>query len=51
MSDNVWVKIELPKEMPKIVKCLKCLKLRYSIDLTKRKKQGMLYIHLLVYPG
>ncbi len=27
--------------MPKIVKCLKCLKLRYSIDFIKRKKQGM----------
>ena len=33
--------IKLPKEMPKIAKCLKCLKLRYSIDFIKRKKQGM----------
>jgi hypothetical protein len=27
--------------MPKIAKCLKCLKLRYSIDFIKRRKQGM----------
>jgi hypothetical protein len=33
--------IKLPQEMPKIAKCLKCLKLRYSIDFIKRKKQGM----------
>jgi hypothetical protein len=33
--------IKLPKEMPKFAKCLKCLKLRYSIDFIKRKKHGM----------
>jgi hypothetical protein len=33
--------IKLPQEMPKIAKCLKCLKLRNSIDLIKRKKQDM----------
>ncbi len=33
--------IKLPKEMPKIAKCLKCLKLRNSIDFIKRRKQGM----------
>ncbi len=36
------IKIKLPTEMPKIAKCLKCLKLRYSIDFIKRKKQSML---------
>jgi hypothetical protein len=33
--------IKLPKEMPKIAKCLKCLKLMYSIDFIKRKKLDM----------
>jgi hypothetical protein len=33
--------IKLPQEMPKIAKCLKCLKLRYSIYFIKGKKQGM----------
>jgi hypothetical protein len=33
--------IKFPKEMPKIAKCLKCLKLRNSIGFIKRKKQGM----------
>ncbi len=33
--------IKLPKVMPKMAKCLKCLKLRNSIDFIKRKKQGM----------
>jgi hypothetical protein len=33
--------IKLPKEMPKIAKCLKCLKLMYSIDFIKKNKQGM----------
>ncbi len=42
VARSFCVKIKLPKEMPKIAKCLKCLKLRYSIDFIKRKKQGML---------
>jgi hypothetical protein len=29
--------IKLPKEMSKIAKCLKCLKLRYSIEFYKEK--------------
>jgi len=29
--------IKLPKEVPKIAKCLKCLKLRNSIDFMKKK--------------
>jgi hypothetical protein len=37
----ICVEIKFPKEMPKIAKCLNCLKLRYSIDFIKRKKQGM----------
>jgi hypothetical protein len=41
VARSFCVKIKFPKEMPKIAKCLKCLKLRYSIDLIKRKKQGM----------
>jgi hypothetical protein len=30
---------KLPKEMPKIAKCLKCLKLRYSVDFNKLKRE------------
>jgi hypothetical protein len=30
--------IKLPKEMPKIAKCLKCLKLRYSIYLNRKDR-------------
>jgi hypothetical protein len=41
VARSFCVKIKFPKEMPKIAKCLKCLKLRYSIDFIKRKKQGM----------
>ncbi len=33
--------MKLLVEMPKIANCLKCLKLRNSIDFIKRKKQGM----------
>jgi hypothetical protein len=40
VARSFCVKIKLPKEMPKIVKCLK---LRYSIDFKKRKRQGMPY--------
>jgi hypothetical protein len=40
--------IKLPKEMPKIAKCLKCLKLRYSIDFIKKKDYAYNYIHLLI---
>jgi hypothetical protein len=41
VARSFCVKIKFPKEMPKVAKCLKCLKLRYSIDFIKRKKQGM----------
>ena len=41
MARSFCVPIKLPKEMAKIAKCLKCLKLRYAIDFIKRKKQGM----------
>jgi hypothetical protein len=34
--------MEMLKEMPKIANCLKCLKLRYSIDFIKLGAQGML---------
>jgi hypothetical protein len=34
--------MNLLKEMPKITKCLKCLKLRYSVDFIKLETQGML---------
>jgi hypothetical protein len=40
--------IKLPKEMPKIAKCLKCLKLRYSIDFIKKKNYVCNYIHSLI---
>ena len=41
---------KLPKELPKIAKCLKCLKLRNSIDFIFIKKKNKLcnYIHLLI---
>jgi hypothetical protein len=38
VARSFCVKIKLPKKLPKIAKCLKCLKLRYSIDFKKRKK-------------
>ena len=41
VARSICETIKLPKEMPKIAKCLKCLKLRYSIDFIKRNKQGM----------
>ncbi|CAB1083574.1 hypothetical protein D1AOALGA4SA_11134 [Olavius algarvensis Delta 1 endosymbiont] len=31
-KSNFHNKIQLVRELPKIVKCLKCLKLRYLID-------------------
>ena len=42
--------MKLLAEMPKIAKCLKCLKLRYSIDFIFIKKKNKLcnYIHLLI---
>jgi hypothetical protein len=33
--------IKLPKEMPKIAKCLKCLKLRYSIDFKRAERSDI----------
>jgi hypothetical protein len=30
--------IKLPYEMPKVAKCLKCLKLRYPIDLNRKDR-------------
>jgi hypothetical protein len=38
MARSFCEPIKLPKVMPKMAKCLK---LRYSIDFIKRKKQGM----------
>jgi hypothetical protein len=35
--------IKLPKEMPKVAKCLKCLKLRYSVDFNKKTKGRVLF--------
>jgi hypothetical protein len=32
--------------MPKVTKCLKCLKLRYPIDFIKRKKQSIILYSL-----
>ena len=40
MARSFCETIKPPQEMPKIAKCLKCLKLRYSIDFIRRKKQG-----------
>jgi hypothetical protein len=36
----------LLKEMPKVTKCLKCLKLRYPIGFIKRKKKSVLLYSL-----
>jgi len=41
--------IKLPKEMPKIAKYLKCLKLRYSIDLN-RKDRAQQYHKSSIFP-
>jgi hypothetical protein len=41
VARSFCVKIKFAKEMPKIAKCLKCLKLRYAIYFIERKKQGM----------
>ncbi|CAB1075825.1 hypothetical protein D1AOALGA4SA_3636 [Olavius algarvensis Delta 1 endosymbiont] len=40
--------IKLTDKMPKIAKCLKCLKLRNSIDFRKKSKV-CIYIHWLIY--
>jgi len=41
--------IKLPKEMPKIAKCLKCLiRRRRTIDIIKKKNYVCNYVHLLV---
>jgi hypothetical protein len=39
VARSFCVKIKLPKEIPKIAKCLK---LRYSIDFKKKKKDRLL---------
>ena len=51
MNDKFWVKIKLPKEMPKMPKLTKMPKVEVRlrrIDYIKVKKQGMLHIHLLI---
>jgi len=62
VARSFCVKIKFPKEMPKITKCLKCLKLRYSTRreppveslwversiLLKEKSKVCDYIHLLI---
>jgi hypothetical protein len=35
-NNLLYNNIELFKEMPKVTKCLKCLKLMYSIDYIKK---------------
>jgi hypothetical protein len=45
VAKSFCVKIKLPKEMPKIAKCLK---LRYSIDFKKEKNKVCYNIHLLI---
>jgi hypothetical protein len=56
MARSFCEPIKLPKVMPKMAKCLKCLKpfgqealdrLRYSIDFIKRKKQSMQLLPLV----
>ncbi len=37
--------MKLLEEMPKITKCLKCLKLRYSVDFNKQR--GVLSISIM----
>jgi hypothetical protein len=48
VARSICESIKLPQEMPKNAKCLKCLKLRYSIDFINKKNKVCQYIHLLI---
>ena len=45
-----YVNMKLLAEMPKITKCLKCLKLRYSVDFNKPVRNKPRRIKKLISP-
>ncbi len=46
----LYVNMKLLAEMPKIAKCLKCLKLRYSVDFNKPVRNKLRRIKKLISP-